>query len=139
MGGRPRKFSTGCLDELRLFAEHQFYLDRVLADGTTERANLISAAEQGRSSAAVRLAGEPLPPDAEHVWRWFQELDQARGSNGFGANPISYQDVLAWVQLTGTITRPSEVAAIMMLDRMWLIEQARQASANRPKPPKAKR
>ena len=66
-----------------------------------------------------------MPADGEHIWRWFCELTVARGSNGWGPNPLSYQDIAAWVALTGTITRPEEVKAIMLLDRIWMAEQAK--------------
>lgn len=74
--------------------------------------------ERQKGRRPSRLDGPPLPPDGAHIWEWFGELDAARGSNGFSPNPISYQDVSAWVDLTGTITRPTEVRAIMLLDRL---------------------
>ena len=77
------------------------------------------------------LQGPELPPDAEHIWQWFLDLNSARGSNGFGVNPISYQDIAAWSSLTGTIVRPSEVAALKALDAVWLGEVMR---AEKPAP-----
>jgi hypothetical protein len=56
------------------------------------------------------------------VWRWFCELSQARGSNGFGPNPIRYPDIAAWSALTLTIIRPMEVRTIMLLDQVYLTE-----------------
>ena len=58
------------------------------------------------------------------MWAWFLEFSAGRGGNGFGPNPISYLDLLAWSTLTGTITRPSEIEAIMALDRVWMTQQA---------------
>lgn len=77
--------------------------------------------QTGRRPAA--LDGPELPADGAHVWAWFLELSAGRGSNGFGPNPISYLDLLAWSLLTGTITRPAEVEAIMALDRAWMAAQ----------------
>ena len=65
-----------------------------------------------------------MPADGAHVWAWFLELSAGRGSNGFGPNPISYLDLLAWSTLTGTITRPAEIEAIMAVDRAWMMQQA---------------
>ncbi len=73
------------------------------------------------------LDGPPIPADGEHVWLWFLDLNAARGSNGFGPNPISYPDLAAWVAMTGIIVMPSEVAALMALDREYLAEQAKKA------------
>jgi hypothetical protein len=73
------------------------------------------------------LEGPPLPADGEHVWHWFLDLSAARGSNGFGPNPISYPDLAAWVAMTGIIVTPSEVAALLALDREYLAELAKKA------------
>ncbi len=70
------------------------------------------------------LDGPDMPPDGAHVWVWFLALCEGRSSSGFGPNPISYLDILAWSLLTGTIVRPSEVAAIMALDREYFVAQA---------------
>ena len=81
--------------------------------------------QTGRRPAA--LDGPELPSDGAHVWAWFLELSAGRGSNGFGPNPISYLDLLAWSMLTGTITRPAEIEAIMALDRVWMTQQVANA------------
>lgn len=105
------------------FAEHQFALARRAADGTTQRAHLESVERQtGRRPSA--LDGPEPPVDGTHVWAWFLELSAGRGSNGFGPNPISWLDLLAWTVLTGTITRPAEINAIMALDQVWMKVQA---------------
>lgn len=100
-----------------------------MKDGTTERENLESVERQtGRRLA--RLDGPPLPDEGEHVWRWFLELSTARGSSGFGPNPISYPDIAAWAALTGTLLRPGEVRAICMLDNVYMTDQSEQAAAS---------
>lgn len=57
-----------------------------------------------------------LPAAAEHVWRWFQELDGARTDNGYGANPIGFADLSAWSNVTGRQPREWEVAALRAMD-----------------------
>jgi len=101
------------------FAEHQFALARRRPDGATEREHLLSV-ERQTGRRLIALDGPALPADGAHVWAWFFELSAGRGSNGLGPNPISYLDLLAWTVLTGTITRPAEIEAIMALDRAWL-------------------
>jgi hypothetical protein len=97
-----------------------------LPDGSTERDVLLSVERQtGKTPDA--LQGPPLPADAEHVWQWFLELHAGRGSNGFGPNPLSWSDLAAWASLTMRTVRPSEVDAIMMLDRLWMAQKASEA------------
>ena len=42
-----------------------------------------------------------------------------------GPNPISYLDLFAWSNLTGIITRPSELDAVFEIDQLWLAKQAK--------------
>lgn len=66
---------------------------------------------------AKREIEEPeIPPAGFHILEWFWTLDAGRGSNGFGANPISYSDILAWAALSGAEPEPWEVGAIKALD-----------------------
>jgi hypothetical protein len=106
------------------FAEHQFALARRAADGTTQRVHLESV-ERQTGRRPVDLDGPELPGDGSHIWYWFMDLSAGRGSNGFGPNPISWLDLLAWATLTGQIARPAEIEAIMALDRVWLAAQAK--------------
>ncbi len=101
-------------------------LARRMPDGTTRRAHLESA-ERQTGPRPVDLDGPELPADGSHIWQWFLELSAGRGSNGFGPDPISWLDLLAWMALTGTITRPAEIDAIMALDRAWLVARASDA------------
>jgi len=48
------------------------------------------------------------------------ELHEARGSNGFGYNPISYQDILSWAILTCRTPSSWEVSTIKALDALFL-------------------
>lgn len=54
------------------------------------------------------------------VWAWFIELHNARGSNGFGMNPISYSEIKAWSELTDNHPTSEDVRLIKMLDRIAL-------------------
>ncbi|MTD34029.1 phage tail assembly chaperone [Paludibacterium denitrificans] len=57
-----------------------------------------------------------FPALLEPVWRWFGELSQCRGNNGYGPLPITYQDMAAWQALTGETPTSEEVRLIMALD-----------------------
>lgn len=69
------------------------------------------------------LSDYDCPEAAEHVWRWFLEISRRRSGNGFGANPISYTDVLAWSRLTCTQPSALEVEWIMDLDDARLAQE----------------
>lgn len=76
-----------------------------------------------------------LPESCYESWKVFVELHDARGSNGFGINPISYQDLLAYCQLTHTYLEPWEVDLIRKFDREALKvyqEQARREQNKKP-------
>jgi hypothetical protein len=68
------------------------------------------------------LDGPLLPREAVHIWTWFLELCGARSSNGWGPNPLGFQDIRAWAELTGTTIRPVEVQVLLRLDQEWLSE-----------------
>jgi hypothetical protein len=55
---------------------------------------------------------------------WFHDLDNARGSNGFGPAPISYSELLAWTQLSGVKPASWEIRALRLLDNLYLAAQA---------------
>jgi len=75
-----------------------------------------------------------------HIWAWFGELSSARGSSGFsGPNPISYEAILAWSLLTGTVVRPSEVRAIVEVDQAWLAHLAKHAAPPSAPPSRTRR
>ena len=71
------------------------------------------------------LDGPDLPPDAEHIWLWFLDLNAARGGGFGGPNPITYEAMQAWIALTGIIVRPSEIQALRAVDEVWLAEPER--------------
>lgn len=50
-------------------------------------------------------------------------MDHARGSNGFGLNPISFSEIDAWQRLAGEVLRPWELQAIRRMD-LVVIEHA---------------
>jgi hypothetical protein len=64
----------------------------------------------------AELAGPPMPPGMAYLFDWFLELDVARGSSGFGPNPIGYGEMEAWSRLTGRLLLPWEVVTLRHLD-----------------------
>lgn len=64
----------------------------------------------------------PLPAAAQRLWGWFAELDAARGSNGWGPNPIGWAELAAWQQLAGVQLTPWEAETLRTLDRVRLAQ-----------------
>lgn len=54
-----------------------------------------------------------------YLWDRFLELSQARGSNGFAPNTISYTEIAAFAELEGIEFTPWEVDALRRLDALW--------------------
>lgn len=61
-----------------------------------------------------------LPLDFAHVWNAFIELHQARGSSGFGPDPISHLEIAAYRAVTGIDLSPWEVKVIRALDTVYI-------------------
>lgn len=66
-----------------------------------------------------------MPEGFEYLWEWFRELDAARGSSGFGANPIAFVEIDAWARLTMRSPTPWDVRVLKQLDIAYLNAQAR--------------
>lgn len=82
-------------------------------DGSTLRENY----EHAERQTGKRLFDEPEPPEeAAHVWEWFWELDAARGGNGFGLNPLSWEEIAAWADLNGVRPEQMELRLIKAMD-----------------------
>ena len=74
-----------------------------------------------------QLDYDELPENVVYVWRWFCELNQYRGSNGFGANPITPTDIKDWCWLNEIKLEQWEIKAIKMIDNCFLNSQAKDA------------
>lgn len=68
----------------------------------------------------------PLPPLAAHLWTWFIDLAQTRGSSGFGPSRLSRLEIRAWEQDEGVALEAWERRAIMAVDEAYLTSVAEQ-------------
>jgi len=66
------------------------------------------------------LDGPPFPTGMSHVFTSFLSLSNGRTAGFNGPNPITYSDMKAWVELTGTPLSPREVGAIKLLDATYI-------------------
>jgi hypothetical protein len=105
--------------DLEEYAEHNFKLSIPDKDGVTERQHLEEVERQsGRTPLA--LQGTEFPELLEYVWTAFLLLNQGRGQGFNGPLPLSFQEILAWQQLTDTYLLPWEVSTIKRLDAVYL-------------------
>jgi hypothetical protein len=103
------------------YARHAFRLLKPGEDGVALRDKLEHIAETtGIVDEALNLPS--FPTAIQYLWGWFHELQSARTGNGFGANPITFSEIQAWMQLTGRTVHPWEINALKELDRAYLVE-----------------
>jgi hypothetical protein len=108
-----------------LFAEQELELNTLQDDGSTLNDHLKSLWRQtGRKPD--QLERVEFPPLMRAVWSHFLELNNARTSNGFGANPLTYAEIYAWNNLTGANVSADDVRIIKQLDNVYLHYQAQQ-------------
>ena len=102
------------------WSEHQFNLNKPDKDGITERQHLEQVERQiGRRPEAL----EPptvFPQSLAHVWSAFITLSNSRTAGFSGPNPITYEQIKAWKELTETPIAPREVEAIKRLDAVYM-------------------
>lgn len=87
-----------------------------------------------RNEYLVRFGQHPVPePDypavVSHVMQWFWELSSRRQYGASGPCPLTFTEIKAWLELTGTLIDPREVKMLLELDSAWLqvvAEESRQ-------------
>ncbi len=79
-----------------------------------------------------------LPDSMQYVWTWFIDLHNARTSNGFGLNPITYSDMKAYFDLHGIDVADWQVSLIKQLDNVALNAFAKQQKEEAEKAKKKK-
>ena len=97
--------------------------DPVGESGQTRREHL-EAAWRATGIRPAALDGPLCPASLAHLWAWWHELARTRRSHGWGPEPLSYPDILAWALLTQSSPRPAEVAALLALDQAYLAHLA---------------
>ena len=88
--------------------------------GVTEREHLEQVERQtGRKIEALEPPTE-FPVLISHVWSAFITLSNSRSAGFSGPNPITYEQIKAWKELTETPLASWEVEAIKRLDVVYL-------------------
>lgn len=104
--------------DLIAFAEHNFSLSKTDKNGVSRRDHLEQVAKA--TGKDVGLLGPALPDVAMHLWHLFLDLHRGRDYGANGPNPLSYQLILAWSELTGIRLSPWEVDVVKVLDSLWI-------------------
>ena len=89
----------------------------------TEADHLAQVAKQlGKSLEEIEQRNsDALFPDlAAHLWTAFLELHDGRTYGMSGPNPISYDIIKAWCDITGIQLSPWEIGTIKALDNLWI-------------------
>ena len=97
-------------------ARHAGRLRTPAKDGSTEGAHLRALAARGNAKALALLAGPAVPVGLAYLWEKFRELDAVRRVGEHGPEPLTWQDIAAWAQLTDQQLAPHEVRALLQLD-----------------------
>lgn len=102
------------------WAEHEFKLNKKDENGISHRENLEQVERQiGYRPPQLENPVE-FPSLLSHIWFAFISLNSARSIGPSGVNPLSYQDIKAWKELTNSVINPKEIEAIKRLDNAYL-------------------
>jgi hypothetical protein len=66
------------------------------------------------------LNGPEFPSLVSHIWSAFISLSQSRSAGFNGPNPITYEQIKAWKDLTETPLDAREVEAVKSLDSVYM-------------------
>jgi hypothetical protein len=61
-----------------------------------------------------------MPEEYAFAWQAWSEINNARSNNGYGPNPISFSEIKAYVDLTGTPLLPYEIKGIRVVDTAFM-------------------
>ncbi len=92
--------------------------------------------QEYNQQAGVESPEEPeIPFCAEHVWKWWWELNARRPPGLDNLAPISYGEIESWISLTGKMVTHEEIRWLMQMDDAWLsaIAEERKARQERDK------
>jgi len=98
-------------------------MGRKVKGSSTEADHLAQVAKQlGKSLEEVEeFNSDALFPDAaSHLWSSFLQLHEGRTYGMSGPNPISYDIIKAWCELTNVTLAPWEIEIIKSLDNLWI-------------------
>jgi hypothetical protein len=66
------------------------------------------------------------PEEYAWIWDWFWELSASRRQGQNGPDPITYQDIAIWLQVTGNRLLREEVTIIRAMDDAFVTALAQE-------------
>ena len=101
------------------YAEHEFSVSKPDKSGTSEREHL-EQVERQTGHRPKALDGPDFPLLMSHVWSAFVVLNASRTMGFSVPNPISYQEIKTWKELTDTPLSSWEIEAIKRVDVVFM-------------------
>jgi hypothetical protein len=111
-------FLDTCVESLLDYAKHELKLSEKQKDGASLRDHLTNLRDK-HGITPPQLISPIVNPIVMYVWENFLSLNATRQS-GMGVNAISYFEIKAWCDLTGTKISPYELKIIKQLDSVFL-------------------
>jgi hypothetical protein len=93
----------------------------------------VSRAERNEQFGAEHMTPDDpvLPECIEHIWEWFWHLHGRRGQGFDSEPPIGYDTITHWMERTGILVTPEEVAMLVEMDDAYLQQVAEEKTAKR--------
>lgn len=94
-------------------------MNRKDKSGVTNSAHLEQVAKV-KGEAPPELEGPPFPEMLAHQWEVFLSLHAGRSYGMAGGNPLTWEAIYAWCNLTRVMLSPWEVDLVKALDATWM-------------------
>lgn len=118
-GTRSHGFYLTLVSELEAYAEHEFRLNKTDQNGVRLRDSLEQVRRQtGRTPEELKEVKFPKP--LSFVWASFIDLSNCRTTGFNGPNPITYEQIKAWKDVTESPVSPRDVETIRRLDNIFM-------------------
>lgn len=101
------------------YGEHFFKLNKRDESGSTLK-ELLEQVERQTGRKPEELKGPEFPELLRHVWSAFLALSNSRNPAFSGVSPITFEQIRAFIEVTGTPLGPKEVSAIKRLDNVFI-------------------
>ena len=82
--------------------------------------NTLEQVERQIGHTPPELQGPEFPRLVANVWSAFISLSNSRTAGFSGPNPITYEQIKAWKELTETPVSAREIGAIMSVDVVYM-------------------
>lgn len=78
-----------------------------------------------RAELEDQLAVPAFPLELLYLWLAYGRIRRRKAGNGFGASPVEWPDIDAFVRLSGRHLAPWEIEVIEDIDDLFLLEMSK--------------